>query len=45
MRFNNLNCMTNNCNLYTFVTWRGNEYELRDDDTIVVRGTAIPQHD
>ena len=35
MRFMNLNYITNSCNLYTYVTWRGNEYELPEDDTIV----------
>ena len=35
MLFINLNCITNSCNWYTYVTWRGNEYELSEDDTIV----------
>ena len=35
MRFINLNCITNSCNWYTYVTWRGNEYELSEDDMIV----------
>ena len=35
MRFINLNCITNSCNSYAYVTWRGNEYELSEDDTIV----------
>ena len=32
MRFINLNCITNSCNLCTYVTWRGNEYELPEDE-------------
>ena len=35
MRFINLHCITNSCNLYTYVTWRDNEYELSEDDRIV----------
>ena len=35
MRFINLNRTTNSCNWYNNVTWRGNEYELSEDDTIV----------
>ena len=35
MKLINLNCITNSCSLYTYVTWRGNEYELSEDDTIV----------
>ena len=35
MKLSNLNCITNSCNRYTYVTWRGTEYELSDDDTIV----------
>ena len=35
MRFINLNCITNGCNRNTCLTWRGNEYELPEDDTIV----------
>ena len=35
MKLINLNCITNSCNWYTYVTWRGNEYELSEDDTIV----------
>ena len=35
MRFINLNCITNSCNLYTYVTLRGNEYELSEDDAVV----------
>ena len=35
MRFINLNCVTNSCNCHTYVTWRGNEYEPPEDDTIV----------
>jgi hypothetical protein len=35
MIFIALNCITSSCNLYTYVTWRGNEYELSEDDTIV----------
>ena len=31
----NLNCITNSCKWYTYVTWRGTEYELSEDDTIV----------
>ena len=31
----NLNCITNSCNWNTYVTWRGNEYELSEDDTTV----------
>ena len=25
---------TNSCNLNTYVTWRGNEYEMSEDDAI-----------
>ena len=32
MTFLNLNCITNSCNWNTYVTWRGNEYELPEDD-------------
>ena len=35
MKLINLNCITNSCNCNTYVTWRGNEYELTEDDTIV----------
>ena len=35
MKLINLNCITNSCNWYTYVTWRGNEYELSEDATIV----------
>ena len=35
MKLSNLNCITNCFNWNTYVTWRGNEYELSDDDTIV----------
>ena len=35
MKLINLNCITNSCNWYTYVTWQGNEYELSEDDTIV----------
>ena len=35
MKLINLNCITNSCNWNTYVTWRGNEYELPEDDTIV----------
>ena len=35
MKLINLNCITNRCNLNTYVTWRGKEYELPEDDTIV----------
>ena len=35
MRYTNLNCITNSCNCISYVTWRGNEYELPEDDTIV----------
>ena len=35
MRLINLNCITNSCNWNTYVTWRGNEYELPEDDMIV----------
>ena len=35
MRFINLNCITNTCNWYTYVTWRGNEYKIPEDDTVV----------
>ena len=35
MKLINLNCITNSCNWYTYVTWRGNEYDLSEDDTIV----------
>ena len=32
MKHINLNCITNSCNWYTYVTWRGNEYELSEDE-------------
>ena len=35
MKLINLNCITDSCNWYTYVTWRGNGYELSEDDTIV----------
>ena len=35
MSFINLNFITNSCNWNTYVTWRSNEYELYEDDTIV----------
>ena len=35
MKLNNLNCITNSCNWNTYVTWRGTDYELPEDDTIV----------
>ena len=35
MKLINLNCITNSCNWNTYVSWRGNEYELCEDDTIV----------
>ena len=41
MRFINLNCITNSCNWYTYVTWRGNEYELPEDDTIVSKYVSV----
>ena len=37
MRFINLNRITNSYDGYTYVTWRGNEYELPEDDTIVLK--------
>ena len=30
-----LNCIINSCNWNSYVAWRGNEYELSEDDTIV----------
>ena len=41
MGFINLNSITNSCNLYTCVTWRGNEYELPEDDTIVSKRVGV----
>ena len=35
MKLINLNCITNSCNSNAYVTWRGSEYELSEDDTIV----------
>ena len=35
MKFIHLNCITNTCNWNTYVAWRGNEYELPEDDTSV----------
>ena len=35
MKLINLNCITTSCNWNTYVTWRGNEYELSEDDTRV----------
>ena len=45
MRFINLKCITNSCNWYSYVTWRGNEYELPEDETIVSKhvGSVIIQ--
>ena len=31
---------TNSRNWYTYVTWRGNEYELPEDDTIVSKNVG-----
>ena len=41
MRFINLNRTTNSCNWYTYVTWRGNEYELPKYDTIVSKHEGV----
>ena len=43
MKLINLNCITNSCNWYTYVTWRGNEYELSEKDMIVSKyvGSAV----
>ena len=35
MKLINLNGITNSCNWNTYVTWRGKEFELPEDDTIV----------
>ena len=35
MKLINLNFITNSYNSNTYITWRGNEYELPEDDTIV----------
>ena len=35
MKLINLNCITNSYKWNIYVTWRGNEYELSEDDTIV----------
>ena len=32
MKLINLNCITNSCKSNTYVTWRGNEYELSEDE-------------
>ena len=40
MRFINLNGFTNSYDWYTYVTWRGNEYEFPEDDTIVSKHVA-----
>ena len=40
MKLINLNCITNSCNWYTYVTWRGKEYELSEDDTVVSKHVA-----
>ena len=40
MKVINLNCIANSCNLNTYVTWRGNEYELSEEDTIVSKHVA-----
>ena len=32
MKLINLNCITNSCNSYTYVTWWGNVYELSEDE-------------
>ena len=34
MKLINLNCISNSRNLNTYVTWRSNEYELSEDDTM-----------
>ena len=44
MKLINLNCINNSCTRYIYVTWRANEYELPEDDTIVskhVRSVVI----
>ena len=35
MKIINLNCISNSCIWNIYVTWRGNEYEVPEDDTIV----------
>ena len=32
MKLINLNCITNSCNCCNYVNWRGNEYELSEDE-------------
>ena len=32
MKLINLNCITNSCNWNTYITWRGDECELSEDD-------------
>ena len=43
MKLLNLNCITNSWNWYTYVTWRGNEYELSEDehDSVETRSSVI----
>ena len=40
MKLINLNYITNSCNWNTYVIWRGNEYELSEDDMIVSKQVA-----
>ena len=41
MRFININCITNSCNWNTYVTLRGNEYELPENDTMVSKYVGV----
>ena len=36
-----LNCFTNSCIRNTCVTWRGTDYELSEDDTIVSKHVGL----
>ena len=41
MKFINLNCITNSWNWNTYVTWRGYEYELPEDDMSVETCSSV----
>jgi hypothetical protein len=41
MNLINLNYITNICNLITYLTWRGNEYELPEDDTTLSKHVEV----
>ena len=41
MKLINLNCITNSYNRNTYATWRGKEYELSEEDTIVSKHVGV----